>query len=64
MKTIEEMIERAIERIVFDYTSKFGIRNLKGLDAYWATLQAYEAIFGKETYEYILSEVEQRIPQE
>lgn len=25
MRTIEEMIERAIERIVFDYTSKFGI---------------------------------------
>lgn len=54
MRTIEEMIERAIERIVFDYTSKFGIKNLKGIDAYWATLQAYEAIFGKDTYDHIL----------
>ena len=58
MRTIEEMIERAIERIVFDYTSKFGIKNLKGI------LQAYEAIFGKDTYDHILSEVEKRIPQE
>ncbi len=64
MRTIEEMIERAIERIVFDYTSKFGIKNLKCIDAYWATLQAYEAIFGKDTYDHILSEVEKRIPQE
>lgn len=64
MRTIEEMIERAIERIVFDYTSNFGIKNLKGIEAYWATLQAYEAVFEKETYEHILSEVEKRIPQE
>lgn len=64
MRTVEEMIERAIERIVFDYTSRYGIKNLKGLDAYWVTLQAYEAIFGKDIYEHILSEVEKRIPKE
>lgn len=61
MRTIEEMKERAIERIVFDYTSKFGIKNLRGIDAYWATLQAYEAVFGKDAYEEILEEVERRI---
>ncbi len=58
--TFEEMIERAISEVLYNYSSECGIRNLDGEKAYRTMLHAYRLLFGEKEWSGMVEEIRRR----